>query len=175
LYAARHEALLSDGWSVWQVKAHALRTDGFEAVYRDNTLHRRLNGWDYPLAWPALHAIVGYLLGRPTWDAASLTGVFCFLAIGWLLWASLRDRVPAVIAACAGLAAVAAWGIGSYAAAGFADMLIGLTLLGMIVEVERYAKGDPAAISRLAVYVLCASLTKNEGVFFGSWRPLPSS
>lgn len=95
LYAARHEALLSDGWSVWQVKAHALRTDGFEAVYRDNTLHRRLNSWGYPLAWPALHAIVGYLLGRPTWEAASLTGVFCFLAIGRLLWASLRDRVPA--------------------------------------------------------------------------------
>lgn len=164
LYAARFEQLFSDGWSVWQIKAEALRIDAFAA---QGEMHQVLNGWDYPLAWPALHAFVATVVKQSTWVTASFVAIAAFLFIGWLLWASLRSAVPTWAAALTGLAGVCAWGMGSYALAGFADAFVGFAVLGMIIEIERIARGDARAIRRLAIYIALAALLKNEGLFFG--------
>jgi hypothetical protein len=154
-----------DGWAIWTLKARVLFLDGTlpRAFFADGAYaftHR-----DYPLAIPLMDWWVWRHVGAAGPATASLVGAAWFTLLPLLLWTSLRSIARERMASLAALGMTVFWPIAYYATGGTADVVIALSLLGAVIELERaIRRSETAALVRCAVYLTLGVLAKNEGL-----------
>jgi hypothetical protein len=164
--SAGQDRLVWDGWAFWTLKARILFLEGsFPAAVLDPAGPYPYAHPDYPLAVPLLDWWLYWHAGRAAPALASLAGALWFATLPACVWAALHPRVGETVAALATLGTTAFWPLAFYAAGGYADVVIALAILGVVLELERdRGERDPGAPARLAVYLTLAALAKNEGL-----------
>jgi hypothetical protein len=165
LLAAR-DRLWWDGWAIWALKARVLFLEGtlprafFAATDGYGFAHL-----DYPLAVPLVDWWVYRHAGTAAPALASFVGAAWFATLPLLLWASLRAHAGERVAALAALGMAAFWPIAFYAMGGTADVVIAVSLLGAVIELERgIARDDRHALVRCGIFLTLGILAKNEGL-----------
>lgn len=164
--SASQDRLVWDGWAFWTLKARILFHEGTlpPATLAPTGPYPYAHP-DYPLALPLLNWWLYRHAGSPAPELASLAGALWFATLPPLVWAALRRESGEGVAALSTFGMAAFWPLALYAAGGYADIVIALALLGVVIEVERARRGDePGSPIRLALYLTLAALAKNEGL-----------
>jgi hypothetical protein len=163
--AALTDRLVWDGWAFWTFKARALYLEGtMPAVLLDPDGPYPWTNPGYPLALPLVQWWAFHHAGGATPAAASFAGAMWLVFPPLLLWRGLRERAGELPAAAAALGAAAFWPLSLYAIGGTAEILMAVSCLGVVIELERGPGRSPGGVARIAVFLTLAALAKNEGL-----------
>jgi hypothetical protein len=155
-----------DGWAIWTFKARVLFLEGtLPPAFFASDSGYAFTHLDYPLAVPLFDWWVWRHVGAASPATASFIGAAWFSLLPLLLWSSLRTIASEGMAALAALGMSLFWPIAYYATGGTADVVVALSLLGAVIELERAIRHkETAALVRCGIYVTLGVLAKNEGL-----------
>jgi hypothetical protein len=155
-----------DGWAIWTLKARVLFLEGtLPPAFFDSDSGYAFTHLDYPLAIPLVDWWVWRHVGFVAPAAASFIGAVWFSLLPLLLWSSLRRIASEGMAALAALGMSLFWPIAYFATGGTADVVVALSLLGAVIELERAIRyKETAALVRCGIYLTLGVLAKNEGL-----------